>query len=107
MGKFEFKNRTIELDIAGNKFSVEADTRTGDKMKQYEKTAQEMADNNASNQEALDFCKKVMDEVLGKGAVNVIFKGREVLLDDCVDILVYVSGEVVRFRKAAQNVHEQ
>lgn len=100
MGKFEFRNRTVELDIAGNKFAVEADTRIGDRMKEFGEIAQKMAKEKASNEEGLTFCKAVITELLGENAIDAIFKGREILLDDCVDILVYVAEEVTRFRKS-------
>ena len=44
-----------------------------------------------------DLCAKLIDDILGDGAVKKIFTARDVNFDDCVDILQYIIDEVTEF----------
>lgn len=98
MGKFEFRSRTIDLDIAGNMFKLDVDSRIGDKMKSYSadayKLAEEIEKKKKKTEDALKYCGIVLDELLGTGATDKIFATREMRLEDCLDILYYITDEV-------------
>lgn len=104
MKKFEFPREVIDLDIAGHVFQLAAGSAAnanladcGVRMADYaetmyqgndtEKTADAMAD-------ATDFMMDIIEDILGEGAADDIFTGREPDYMDCMAVIGFITAAV-------------
>lgn len=100
MNRFEFKNHghVIGLDIAGHEFRLTVNAATARKLMRFGEEAQKLANNLPETVQALDeawnFAAGCLDDLLGKGAADRIFEGREHDLRDITDVLEYISNEI-------------
>lgn len=102
--KFQFRQSQIDLDIAGNIFTIDhASDELVEKVMAFGKEAVERANDmtSGSDEEVIDklrativFCTDTIDVILGEGAAKKIFKGRAIRLIDAMDVLRYVTGEI-------------
>lgn len=103
MNKFEFKDRTITLDIAGEKFEIKADSEFSRSMSRLQKEAavmsRELKGGSKTYEDALKLCTTILDDVLGTGAVKRIFKKRKITVEDCADILFFIENEIREVNK--------
>lgn len=100
--RFEFRDNTLKLDIAGNIFQI--DTTAPETVQQIQKfaiEAQERAaelakrkDFSEAIKEAIQFCLDIIDSILGAGAAEKIFAGRKINLYDCLDVINFIVEEI-------------
>lgn len=110
MGKFEFQNNHVNLDIAGNHFSIPGSVEYAEKIKAWGLAAQRRAkeleryeDESKALCEGIRFMKDSIDAILGAGAAEQIFTGRDDNLYDYVDVLQYISSEFRDFQVRKQS----
>lgn len=100
MNRFEFKDHghAIDLDIAGHEFRLTVNAATARKLMRFGEEAQKLANSLPETVQALDeawdFAAGCLDDLLGKGATDRIFEGREHDLRDITDVLEYISNEI-------------
>lgn len=100
MAKFSFKEHgyPVELDIAGHVFTLNVTKETAQKLEEYGKEAQrmgaELPDTPEGLEQAWRFMENTLDGLLGAGAMDTIFAGRDRDLLDIVDVMTYICGEI-------------
>lgn len=100
--RFEFRDNTLELDIAGNIFQIDATApETVQQIQRFAIEAQERATKLAKRddfyeamKEAIQFCLDTIDSILGTGAAEKIFTGRKINLYDCLDVINFIVEEI-------------
>lgn len=101
MGKFEFRDRTLKLDIAGNVFEIDA--AVGEDLAVQRETLINAAKEFQSGKKTKDDTIKVYAEhinrSLGEGAFEKIFAKRIPDLVDCMGIMTFISNEISEFNK--------
>lgn len=97
MAKFEFRERTIDLEIGDAKFQLVNDSDTGDKMVRIKDELIELltGDKKLTRDEGVQHCVGIIDSLLGHGASEIIFHGRVMTYDDCVDVIWFIQQEVI------------
>lgn len=116
MRKFEFRDNSAKLDIAGLQFSVElGDGVLAAKAKRIQEMANEnqaklakMAESNDADavqkgvDEVCSFVQSSVDDILGVGAYESIFDGRAKNMYDHIDLLAFLleslTDEMKKFR---------
>ena len=106
MRKFEFSdNQNIQLDIAGNQFSVSFSlellnklTSIGKKAIEYSKKIDDGEDQAKIAKDTILLIRECLDEILGNGACQKIFLGRKENLYDYIEVMLFVSEEVKNYR---------
>lgn len=111
--KFEFKDNVLKLDIAGNIFDI--DTSNPDLVKNiltFAKGAEEKAEQlqNVDDyvdqlEAAIELCLTSIDAILGEGASDKIFAGRNVSLFDCLDVINYIVVEIKNDREEKLKIY--
>lgn len=105
MKRFEFQKREVNLDIAGQAFVLPLNQSTSDAMIAYGKGAQALAealpDTAEGAEQAWTFSKNCLDALLGAGATEKIFTGREQSLQDITDVMTYIADAVRESVQAA------
>ena len=116
MNKFEFKSNVLELSIAGQNFTVDpltASAKYKELVKKIDGIKEDVSIENISPKTVENACKTILecvDDILGSGASETIFKGRTVNYYDCIDLCVFVLQEVKGFndaRTAAYTVNRE
>ena len=100
--RFEFRDNTLKLDIAGNIFQIDATApETVQQIQKFAVEAQERAtklakkdDFSEAMKEAIQFCLDTIDSILGTGAAEKIFAGRKINLYDCLDVINFIIEEI-------------
>lgn len=102
MGKFEFQDNLVHLDIAGHKYDIEPIAAQG-KMQEiakqcseWQKTVGESLDGETVKTVCTEMIAMI-DGLLGVGAYQTIFSGYEMSFFDIMDVLLYIMGEVNAF----------
>lgn len=110
MGKFQFANNNVELDIAGKRFIIPGTVEYAIKIKefglaaaQYAQQLKERDDEEQALRDGIQFMRSSLDTILGDGAAEQIFADREDNLYDYVDIMQYISDEFAQFQKQKQS----
>lgn len=110
MGKFQFANNNVELDISGNRFTIPGTVEYAIKIKefgaaaaQYAQQLREREDEDQALRDGIQFMRSSLDAILGDGAAEQIFADREDNLYDYVDIMQYISDEFAQFQKQKQS----
>lgn len=110
MKRFEFYERVAEMEIGGQVFRVPVNMDTIFKVQKFALETQEKAktlpETPEGTREAVKFMSQNLNQLLGDGATESIFKGRELDLFDLSDILRFVSEEISNvdsFRRGRQN----
>jgi hypothetical protein len=101
---FEFRDRTLNINIAGNEFIFEVDARIDRTIKRLSKEAVDIVkqyqDEKKTDDEVISAYKGYMSEILGdEAAADKIFANREPDVRDCMDILTYIANEIARFNQ--------
>ena len=103
MPTFEFKDHRLDLTIAGNAFTVNCITDLADKSRRHRDTlvklGAEIAEGRKTNDDAINACEEITDDILGAGAFAAIFKGRTPNVTDCSDVLLFVMREITEYFK--------
>lgn len=106
--RFEFRDNTLKLDIAGNIFELDtSDIEVIERVQAFSKDAQKLVqemnkkdDYVEALKETIQFCLDSIDSILGEGSSEKIFSGRKVNLFDCLDVISFIATEVNRDRAA-------
>ena len=108
MGRFEFRNHEIELDIAGVKASVPGDLAF---VKRLEEIGREMKafgenmDDVKNIDKGTDFMLNILDDILGESTMDAIEAERTMDIYDCMDLIAYISKEVTEYHARMAAVH--
>lgn len=105
MREFQFNNQSIEMQIGGNTFAVNpAEGNFMKKLAEVKKKAEEHLKKTKTIGEkdnilkafsdATTFLKGSIDDLLGEGSSDLIFKDRKENLLDMLDILAYISETI-------------
>lgn len=104
MSKFEFLNRKIELEIAGEKFVLtygdDLARRVQTCMSESVELIKEIKTGEKGDDDVTPLLHRSIDRILeSDGACNRIFKGREPEVIEANDIIWYIIGEVRKKRE--------
>lgn len=104
MSKFEFLDRKIELEIAGEKFVLtygdDLAQRVQSCIDESIKFVKEVKAGKKGDNDVTLFLRSTIDRILeSEGACDRIFKGREPEVVEANDIIWYIIGEVRRKRE--------
>jgi hypothetical protein len=99
---FEFRDRTLKLNIAGSEFQIEADMKLDKLIMQRTRAAadivKQFCDDEKSDAEVIAFYKRCFAEILNdEKAADRIFINRVPDAKDCIDIMEYIASEATRF----------
>ena len=101
MNKFEFRNYTLDLNIAGVKFSVNCAAELMENLEAHQAELRLLADEMVAGEktsfDAISCCKAILEDLLGETAFTRIFAGREATLTNISDVLRFVVGEITMF----------
>lgn len=106
MRKFEFSdNNNIQLDIAGNQFSVSFSLDLINKLIPIGKKSIEYSEKIDNGEDQIKVAKSIillirecLDEILGNGACQKIFSGRKENFYDYIEVILFVSEELENYR---------
>lgn len=96
MGGFEFRDRSVTLELRGHTFQIEVDTALGDQLMEIGPRITQNGADYVSGKKTKEQCIAEMqadvDSILGEGAADKLLAGRpeRCRLDDLVDIAVYI-----------------
>lgn len=100
---FEFTNYEVEVTLAGQKFTMDCSTDTGDYLKEVSQKMRELAEaygnGDKSKDDVCEYGKEVIDHILGDGAADKLLEGRKHLVSDITDICVYLTEIAAQFQK--------
>lgn len=104
--RFEFKKHdipsvTVPIDIAGHKFGIQVTEQTAKDLIRFGKEAQEKAEKHDMD-DAWQFTTGYIDRLLGAGATETIFAGREHNFLDALDIMTFIGEEITAAGKQMQ-----
>ncbi len=101
MGKFEFRDRTVTLDIAGNVFKIDAaiGEELAPKRKMLQDVVKEFIDGKKTKSDVIKIYAECINSALGDGAFEKIFEKRIPDLLDCVDIITFIANEIGEFNR--------
>ena len=110
MSKFEFRNRTVKLDIEGNVFEIDAGV--GEDLAQKKGRAGGRCESVYKNGEktkgeAVKVYAEHINKILGNGAFEKIFAKRKPDLLDCMEVVTYVANERSDFPTKSQLTSDQ
>ena len=99
---FEFTNYEVEVTLAGQKFTMDCSTDTGDYLKEVSEKMRELAEEYGKGEKTKDdlvtFGKGVIDRILGDGAADKLLSGRTHLISDISDICMYLGEIAAQFQ---------
>lgn len=108
MKRFEFKEHgyPLPLDIAGHMFTLNVTKETSLMFERYGRESQrfiaEVGNTPDAEEKAWRFAQNMLDEVLGIGATDAIFAGRDRDLLDIADIIAHIGDEIEQAARAQQ-----
>lgn len=99
---FEFRDRKVELNIAGNEFVIEAGTKVDKIIMQRTKEAadivKQFCNDEKTDDEVITAYKGYFNEILNdEKAAEKIFTNRVPDIQDCIDVMAYIASNVTRF----------
>ena len=98
MAAFEFKKKIIALEFPDVKIELEYNSELRRKLTQVGESLQTIGKEAEANPDAgIAYLKSGIDSICGDGACDKIIGGREVDLDDYVDILKYIIVEITNY----------
>lgn len=103
---FEFAARTTPVTIAGHDFVLDCSTKTGDYLKGagigLEAMAQEIKAGTKTPGDAIAYGMEIIDHLLGDGAADTIFEGRERTISDLMDVCVFLAETAAEYQTERQ-----
>lgn len=103
MAKFQFRDYSLKLEFPNCEFCIQCNSDVGDKAKemgkQFDMLRAEYLEGKKTKQETVDFTIKSIDSILGDGASEKIFEGRDVTLSDAADVLIFIVTEANNFMR--------
>ena len=93
---FQFRDRKVTTNIAGQVFTFENTPELGETIKGYSlkgiDLAKEMRAGEKTDADAMSYCRETIDGILGTDAFNRIFSERAPNFPDSIDIINYLAG---------------
>lgn len=98
---FEFVNYNQEINVAGKKFTMDCSTDTSDYLKEKSQSLLDLSKAISDGTKPRDAAAKegteIIDHLLGAGATEKIFEGRNIRISDLMDICVFLAKTVREF----------
>ncbi len=99
---FEFVDYSTEVEINGITFKLDCSSDTGMKIDRLADGLREIGEGirakEKTAEDAVEYGKSIINEVLGKDAVEKIWKDRSCRLSDVADICVFLAETVSKFQ---------
>lgn len=99
--KFEFSNYDVEVEIAGQTFTMDCSSDSGDYFKQIavdlKKMATEISMGTKTADDAVEYGLKAIDHLLGDGAAEKVFANRKRRLSDVTDVCLFLTETANKF----------
>lgn len=100
---FEFQKQGIELDIAGKTYTVVPSDKLTARVAKHAKVWERMAEGEKAGKVAagdvVRGCKKIINDLLGGGSFDNIFRGRDPNVRDCANLALFIIREITAFYK--------
>ena len=107
MSGFEFGDYSLELNVAGERFTVNCVAELADTMQAHQVNlvglVEQLSGGTKTSADAIALCAEIIDDMLGAAAFERIFADREPTLTDCSDVLRFVIGEITEKVRQTQN----
>lgn len=107
--KFEFVNYNVDLDIAGQSFTMDCSSETGDYLKGVAAELHSLAAAIANGEKTVDNAVKygtdVIDHLLGDGAAARIFATRKKRMSDIADLCMWLTEVATKFQKERARIN--
>lgn len=104
MAKFEFKEESLKLEIAGGTYYVtptlEMLPKAGEFAKKAEKMHFQAEQGKVDTMAFIELCKNAIDTVLGGGTFDTIFTDRVITLKDCANLTAFIFSEISEYFKS-------
>ncbi len=101
--KFEFVDYNVDLDIAGQSFTMDCSSETGDYLKgvaaELRSLAAALANGEKTVDDAVNYGTDVIDHLLGDGAADRIFAARKKRMSDIADLCMWLTEVATKFQK--------
>lgn len=101
--KFEFVDYNVDLDIAGQSFTMDCSSETGDYLKgvavELRSLAAALGNGEKTVDDAVNYGTDVIDHLLGDGAAARIFATREKRMSDIADLCMWLTEVATKFQK--------
>lgn len=101
--KFEFVDYNVDLDIAGQSFTMDCSSETGDYLKgvaaELRSLAAALANGEKTVDDAVNHGTDVIDHLLGDGAADRIFAARKKRMSDIADLCMWLTEVATKFQK--------
>ena len=101
--KFEFVDYNVDLDIAGQSFTMDCSSETGDYLKgvaaELRSLAAAIANGEKTVDDAVSYGTNVIDHLLGDGAAARIFATRKKRMSDIADLCTWLTGVATKFQE--------
>ena len=95
---FEFKTKRMKFEFPNKTFYRTVSHEMLADLKSLTDEAQKIENQD----EVRPYCEKMINKILGEGAVEQIFYGREITIDDLADVIVYIIEEMSKQVKSKQ-----
>lgn len=99
--KFEFSDHRVPVEIAGQPYSVDCSTSAQafilEQNTKLKSMIEDIKHGKATEQDAVALVKQTFDRIIGEGAVDSIFSGREVTADDVADLSLFIRDVYTRY----------
>jgi hypothetical protein len=97
---FEFQRNELTLKIERKNYRVISEGLE-EKMQKYHSIWENMIPSEESGdikpQDIINECRKITNDLLGSGTFEKIFKKREQVVNDCVDLVLFILGEIKEY----------
>lgn len=101
--KFEFVDYNVDLNIAGQSFTMDCSSETGDYLKgvaaELRSLAAALANGEKTVDDAVNYGADVIDHLLGDGAATRIFATRKKRMSDIADLCMWLTEVATKFQK--------
>lgn len=101
--KFEFVDYNVDLDIAGQSFTMDCSSETGDYLKgvaaELRSLAAALANGEKIVDDAVSYGTEVIDRLLGDGAADCIFATKKKRMSDIADLCMWLTEVATKFQK--------
>ena len=95
---FNFKDYTLELNIAGTSVVVNCSSELSDRITDYASLlttlSEQVAKKEKNVSDAITVFRTLTDDILGQGRFEEIFKSRKPTVYDCADVLLFLITEI-------------
>lgn len=103
MSKFKFRNNSLKLEIEDCIFEITMeDFRNANRFLEIAKKAEDLQ-GSENEEDLLNLIREIVDEILGEGATNKIFKDRPLNISDGIDLIIFLNQEINKFKAEKLN----